>query len=189
MFQHDLDGVVLQREGNRSVLAAPQGVYAAPATTGGSRSPPPTTRSGAHSLRCSIYRPRRRSTPPTAGVPRTTSSTRPWAPGAQRVTRRRSSESLAAAGVPAEVVIAARDVAHNPQLRHRGLFEVEDHPVAGRVELPTMPFRFASVERWLRRPAPTVGQHNDEVLGEIAAAAELAALHASGAIGDRVRDA
>jgi crotonobetainyl-CoA:carnitine CoA-transferase CaiB-like acyl-CoA transferase len=29
-----------------------------------------------------------------------------------------------------------------------------------------MPFRFSRVERWLHRPAPTLGQHNDEVLHE-----------------------
>ena len=49
-----------------------------------------------------------------------------------------------------------------------------------------MPFRFASVERWMRLPSPTLGQHNDEVLGEIADAEELAALRAAGAIGERM---
>ena len=29
---------------------------------------------------------------------------------------------------------------------------------------PTWPFRFASVDRWLRTPAPTLGQHNHEIL-------------------------
>jgi crotonobetainyl-CoA:carnitine CoA-transferase CaiB-like acyl-CoA transferase len=29
------------------------------------------------------------------------------------------------------------------------------------------PFRFASVDRWLRRAAPTLGQHNAEILGEL----------------------
>jgi crotonobetainyl-CoA:carnitine CoA-transferase CaiB-like acyl-CoA transferase len=96
---------------------------------------------------------------------------------------------IAAAGVPAEVVIAARDIVQNPQLRQRGLFEVEDHPITGRTELPTLPFRFRSVERWMRRPSPTLGQHNDEVLGEVAGAEELSALRSAGAIGDRVRSA
>jgi crotonobetainyl-CoA:carnitine CoA-transferase CaiB-like acyl-CoA transferase len=98
-------------------------------------------------------------------------------------------EALSGAGVPAEVVIPAREIAHNPQLRHRGLFEVEDHAVTGSNELPTMPFRFASVDRWLRRPSPTLGEHNDEVLGAIAGEDELARLRASGGIGERVRGA
>jgi crotonobetainyl-CoA:carnitine CoA-transferase CaiB-like acyl-CoA transferase len=29
---------------------------------------------------------------------------------------------------------------------------------------PTLPFRFASVDRWLRTPAPTLGEHNHEIL-------------------------
>jgi hypothetical protein len=36
---------------------------------------------------------------------------------------------------------AVREIVDNPQLRHRHLFEVEHHAVAGRIRLPTMPFR------------------------------------------------
>jgi len=95
-------------------------------------------------------------------------------------------ERLAGAGVPAAVVVPARDVVHNPQLRSRGMFEEEDHPVTGRHELPTFPVRFSRVERWHRRPSPTLGQHNQEVLGEVAGAAEIAGLEAAGVVGDRV---
>jgi crotonobetainyl-CoA:carnitine CoA-transferase CaiB-like acyl-CoA transferase len=73
--------------------------------------------------------------------------------------------NLLAVGVPVSEVIPARDVVHNPQLRHRMLFEVEEHPVTGAHELPTMPFRFDDVDKWMREPAPTVGQHNGDVLG------------------------
>ena len=74
---------------------------------------------------------------------------------------------LSTAGVPAEVVIAARDVVHNPQINARGLFETEDHPRTGPHPVPTMPFHFGHVAHWLRSPSPTLGQHNDEVLTEI----------------------
>jgi crotonobetainyl-CoA:carnitine CoA-transferase CaiB-like acyl-CoA transferase len=96
-------------------------------------------------------------------------------------------ECLVAAGVPSAVVIAGRDVVHNPQLRHRGLFEVEDHPVTGPHELPVMPFRFRSVDRWLRRTAPTLGQHNDEVLGELVTPERLAQLRETGVVGEALR--
>jgi crotonobetainyl-CoA:carnitine CoA-transferase CaiB-like acyl-CoA transferase len=75
--------------------------------------------------------------------------------------------ALSSAGVPAEVVIAARDVLHNPQLRARRLFETEDHPVTGPHPVPTLPFRFARIAEWLRSASPTLGQHNDEVLGAL----------------------
>jgi crotonobetainyl-CoA:carnitine CoA-transferase CaiB-like acyl-CoA transferase len=95
-------------------------------------------------------------------------------------------QQLSSIGVPAEAVIAARDVVANPQLQHRGLFETEHHPLAGKIRVPTVPFRFSSVSQWLRRPAPTLGQHNDEVLGEVADAARLERMRAAGRIGDRV---
>jgi crotonobetainyl-CoA:carnitine CoA-transferase CaiB-like acyl-CoA transferase len=38
--------------------------------------------------------------------------------------------------------------------------------VVGRHATPTVPFRFDGVDRWVRRPAPTVGQHGREILRE-----------------------
>jgi len=94
--------------------------------------------------------------------------------------------ALTGAGVPASNVVAPRDIAANAQLRARRLFEVEDHPVTGAHEIPMLPFRFSHVERWLRGPAPTLGQHNDEVLGEIGLqAADVEALRRSGVVGER----
>jgi crotonobetainyl-CoA:carnitine CoA-transferase CaiB-like acyl-CoA transferase len=95
--------------------------------------------------------------------------------------------SLSAAGVPAEVVIAARDMLHNPQLRERGIFENEDHPVTSSHPVPTLPFRFAHVAGWLRAPSPTLGQHNDVVLGELGVDADArAALRQRHVIGERL---
>jgi crotonobetainyl-CoA:carnitine CoA-transferase CaiB-like acyl-CoA transferase len=102
-------------------------------------------------------------------------------------TAEEAAASLSAAGVPAEVVIAGRDVLHNPQLRDRGLFETEDHPVTGRHPVPTLPFRFAHVAEWLRAPSPTLGQHNDEVLGALGIDADQRdALRARHVIGERL---
>ena len=56
-------------------------------------------------------------------------------------------------------------MAEQPQLVARGLFESIHHPVLGAHPTPGLPCRFASVERWLHRPAPTLGQHNVEALG------------------------
>jgi crotonobetainyl-CoA:carnitine CoA-transferase CaiB-like acyl-CoA transferase len=50
----------------------------------------------------------------------------------------------------------------------RGFFEAVSHPVVGTHLFPTLPFAFVGdATRWLRRPAPTLGQHNDEVLREL----------------------
>ena len=52
-----------------------------------------------------------------------------------------------------------------------------------------MPFRYASVDRWLRRAAPTLGADNTSILGEVLGLSsdELAALEADGVIGTRPR--
>ena len=52
----------------------------------------------------------------------------------------------------------------------------------------SMPFRFATkTDGWLRRPPPTLGQHNDEVLGGelMLTEAELQGLRDEAVIGDR----
>ncbi len=71
-----------------------------------------------------------------------------------RATPEDAVEHLQAAGVPAEVVVHPRDISANPQLRHRGLFEVEHHHLTGDHELPMLPFRLSGVDRWLRLPSP-----------------------------------
>jgi crotonobetainyl-CoA:carnitine CoA-transferase CaiB-like acyl-CoA transferase len=67
-------------------------------------------------------------------------------------------------GVPAAVARDPRLVAEHPQYEHRGYYEAVDHPVVGVHLTPTVPFRFTGVDRWIRRPAPTLGQHNREIL-------------------------
>ncbi|MBW2363367.1 MAG: CoA transferase, partial [Deltaproteobacteria bacterium] len=97
-------------------------------------------------------------------------------------------EQLLAAGIPAAPVADPRAGRHNPQMAARGFFEAIEHPAMGPLEVPAVPFRYASVERWLQLPAPTLGQHNREVLGELLGldAAELDRLEAQGVIGDEL---
>ncbi|QXC61642.1 CoA transferase [Aquihabitans sp. G128] len=94
---------------------------------------------------------------------------------------------LVAAAVPAAPARDPRATAAHPQFRARGFHEPVDHPVAGVLPTPSLPFRVAGVERWLRTPAPTFGQHNREVLAELAGASddELAALAEQHLIADR----
>jgi crotonobetainyl-CoA:carnitine CoA-transferase CaiB-like acyl-CoA transferase len=95
-------------------------------------------------------------------------------------------EQLVAAGVPAGVVIAPRDVVHNPQLRHRGLFEMEHHAITGDNELLSLPFQLNGEPTWTGRPSPSLGEHNVEVLTELGLSAdEIAKLEADGIIGTR----
>jgi crotonobetainyl-CoA:carnitine CoA-transferase CaiB-like acyl-CoA transferase len=97
-------------------------------------------------------------------------------------------EALLARGIPAAPVVPARDVATNPQMRARGFFAAVTHPVTGTHELPGLPMRFSGLgPGWYRAPAPTLGQHNDEVLRDVLGLGdeEIAALRAAGVIGER----
>ena len=95
---------------------------------------------------------------------------------------------LRALGIPAsEVADPSRLLETNPQFQARGYFEAPEHPVVGAMPLPSLPFRYASIDRWLRTPAPTVGQHNERVLCGILGLSpdELRDLEAEGVIGTR----
>ena len=73
-------------------------------------------------------------------------------------------ERLWPAGVPVAKVLAPARVQHVPQLKARQFLETVTHPVAGDQIHYAYPVRFgAGPERFHRRPAPTLGQHNHEV--------------------------
>jgi crotonobetainyl-CoA:carnitine CoA-transferase CaiB-like acyl-CoA transferase len=43
----------------------------------------------------------------------------------------------------------------------------QDHPVAGKIKQPGAAIRYSATPWQLRRPAPLLGQHNQEVLGDL----------------------
>jgi crotonobetainyl-CoA:carnitine CoA-transferase CaiB-like acyl-CoA transferase len=94
---------------------------------------------------------------------------------------------LLAAGIPAALAFDPRRVAKHPQFRARGFHETVDHPVTGPLPLPVLPLRVTGVDRWTRSPAPRFGEHTDTVLTELLAlsATELADLRAAGVVADR----
>jgi crotonobetainyl-CoA:carnitine CoA-transferase CaiB-like acyl-CoA transferase len=89
------------------------------------------------------------------------------------------------AGVPAGRSVDPRASSAHPQYDHRGTFEPVDHPIVGTHPTMGLPFRFASVERWIRTPAPTLGEHSRSILvGELGLDdAEFEKLEAAGVTG------
>ena len=57
----------------------------------------------------------------------------------------------------------ARDLAQCPQLEARGFYREVEHPVIGRIRVPAVLFNMSATPYELRRPAPLLGQHNEEV--------------------------
>ncbi|HEX2283734.1 MAG TPA: CoA transferase, partial [Mycobacterium sp.] len=97
-------------------------------------------------------------------------------------------DALAGAGIAAAAVVSPSLVTENPQLQHRGFFESLQHPRTGEGLYPCPPFaRLDGAERWLFRTAPTLGQHNTEVLTQLCGLTDedLDRLAAQGVIGTR----
>jgi crotonobetainyl-CoA:carnitine CoA-transferase CaiB-like acyl-CoA transferase len=96
---------------------------------------------------------------------------------------------LAAAGVPVAPVLAAHEAVGIEQLTHRRFFEPVTHPVTGESLHSGFPARFSSgPARLHRRPAPLLGQHNEEILADVLGLdeAEIEQLARDGVIGTGV---
>ena len=91
---------------------------------------------------------------------------------------------LEEAGAPCARVQTIREVVHDPQIAARGMIVEMEHPTAGKVRLPNLPFHFSKADVSPRRPAPLLGQHNHEVLREVLGYSEeqVARLERSGVL-------
>ncbi|HSF96201.1 MAG TPA: CoA transferase [Thermohalobaculum sp.] len=86
-------------------------------------------------------------------------------------------------GFPAGPVLSIAEMHADPQTRAREMVVATDHPVAGRVESLGLPVKFADTPGGVRGPAPVLGQHSREVLGEYGySAAEIDGFFASGVV-------
>jgi crotonobetainyl-CoA:carnitine CoA-transferase CaiB-like acyl-CoA transferase len=96
-------------------------------------------------------------------------------------------ELLQAVDVAAGQVVDPRQLHDDPHLWERGFFVELDREAVGRHAYPGLPFRFSETPGAVRSPAPTLGQHNREVLGSMLGLSDedLAALAARQVIGDR----
>jgi crotonobetainyl-CoA:carnitine CoA-transferase CaiB-like acyl-CoA transferase len=94
---------------------------------------------------------------------------------------------LQANGVPAAAVYSALDVLADPHLAARGQWQMIERAYVGRQPNPVAPYRVGDAPYAIEAPAPTLGQHNRRVLGELLGLtdAELARLTRAGVIGQR----
>ncbi|PKB79802.1 MAG: hypothetical protein BZY88_11500 [SAR202 cluster bacterium Io17-Chloro-G9] len=59
----------------------------------------------------------------------------------------------------------ASDLYHCPHLRERGFYVEVEHPVSGTADYPGLGPRLSGMEYEVTRPAPLLGQHNQEIFG------------------------
>jgi crotonobetainyl-CoA:carnitine CoA-transferase CaiB-like acyl-CoA transferase len=85
-------------------------------------------------------------------------------------------------GVPLIVVNRLEDLATDPHLVATGFWQFQDHPTEGRLRMPKFPVNFGATPADIRRHAPRLGEHTEEVLREAGMTAEqIAELTAKGA--------
>ena len=68
-----------------------------------------------------------------------------------------------ARGVPIGAVNSPQDLVNSAQLRFRGFLVEIDHPETGRIEYPGASYMFSKTPWAVERPAPLLGQHNEEI--------------------------
>ncbi len=96
---------------------------------------------------------------------------------------------LQALGVPAAVTNSAADLLNDEQLESRGFWQYLERNFVGVQPNPSTPYRSGTQPMEIAAPAPTLGQHNEEVLGGILGLSQtdLARLTDLGVIGTKPR--
>ena len=65
--------------------------------------------------------------------------------------------------IPIGPLNTAEDVVKSEQLAYRGFFVDIDHPEVGKIELPGLPYKLSKTPWKVSRPAPLLGEHNEEI--------------------------
>ena len=76
-------------------------------------------------------------------------------------------ERLQAAGIAAGVVLGPKETLADPHLEARGYWQQVERALVGVQPAPSSPMRFSRTPITIRRPAPLLGEHNQEVLRQL----------------------
>jgi crotonobetainyl-CoA:carnitine CoA-transferase CaiB-like acyl-CoA transferase len=90
---------------------------------------------------------------------------------------------LKAVGVPCGRINTVAQALDDPHTAARRMVETVTHPTIGELKMLGIPFKFSDTPAAVGRAPPTLGQHTDEILGELGMdAAAIAALRQGKAI-------
>ena len=93
-------------------------------------------------------------------------------------------DALLAVGVPAGPIYNYAEALNSEQAVAREMVLTIDHPVEGKTKALGFPVKLSATPQQVRHPAPLLGQHTDEILGEIGLSAEaIDAMRQAGAFG------
>jgi crotonobetainyl-CoA:carnitine CoA-transferase CaiB-like acyl-CoA transferase len=66
-------------------------------------------------------------------------------------------------GVPIAPILNVEGFYNSPHTKAREYFVEVDHPVAGKADYPGPPYKWSKTPAEIQRPAPCLGQHNEEI--------------------------
>ena len=81
--------------------------------------------------------------------------------------REELARKLQRAGLKAGPVLNPSDLLEDPHLKARGFFQMIDREVVGTQPYPSLGVRFSKTPLKNHMPAPTLGQHNEEILRRV----------------------
>jgi len=86
-------------------------------------------------------------------------------------------------GIPAGAINSIDKALVHPQVQARDMVQSIEHPTAGTLRMTASPIKLNSYRSTPRRPPPLLGEHTDEVLGELGYSADdISALHRDGVV-------
>ncbi|MHB8488612.1 MAG: CaiB/BaiF CoA transferase family protein [Candidatus Dormibacteria bacterium] len=92
-------------------------------------------------------------------------------------------EELSRVGIPAGAINSVDAALEHPQVRAREMVLTTEHPTAGTLRMTGSPIKLSRHMATVRRPPPLLGQHTDEVLGELGySTADIATLRDEGVV-------
>ena len=192
VIAHSLTGQVLGRRGNRSPDCAPQGVYRCRDEDGEKRWVAISVRDSEEfdALRKLMGEPPALATSGLETLEGRREHHDELDQSIETWTADRTADEVVAAleenAIPVAAVLRTADHYEEPRLAARHYYQEIEHPIVGARGFPGYPMRFWFMPHSPHlTPAPLLGQHNDEVLGnELGLTSEeLLRLEASGVIG------
>ncbi|MFZ0920831.1 MAG: CaiB/BaiF CoA-transferase family protein [Candidatus Dormiibacterota bacterium] len=92
-------------------------------------------------------------------------------------------EDLTRVGIPAGAINSIAAALEHPQVEARNMVLTTQHPTAGTLRMTASPIKLSRYTANVRRPPPVLGEHTDEVLGELGYSdADIATLRDEGVI-------
>jgi crotonobetainyl-CoA:carnitine CoA-transferase CaiB-like acyl-CoA transferase len=93
-------------------------------------------------------------------------------------------DELSRVGIPAGPINNVAGALEHPQVTARDMVLSTEHPSAGTLRMTGSPIKLSRYTATVRRPPPTLGEHTDDVLGELGySATEIATLRDQGVVG------